>query len=104
MCIRDRLKSRRRRTGSGWRIRLDAEPEADTPDGLDESGVAQLLAQRCDMNVEGLGGAVPMWIPHRLEDVRATEDRTRVLGQEREEVVLLRGERDLLAVDLSLIH
>ena len=66
---------------------------------LDEARVAELLAQRGDVHVEGLGGPVPVRIPHLVHDLLAAHDRARVLAEQREQIELLGRQHHLDAVD-----
>ena len=61
--------------------------------------MTELAAQRGNVHIEGLGGAVPMRVPDRLEDAMARVHRARIGGEERKDVELLRGELYLGAVD-----
>jgi hypothetical protein len=62
---------------------------------------AELLAQRRDVGVDCLGRAVPVGVPHRLEDLGPGVDGADVVGQEGQQVELLGREGDLVAVDAT---
>src|SRR6478735_1393517 len=76
-----------------------AQAEPDAAHGLDPPGIAELLAQRRDVHVECLRRAVPVRVPHVLEQLLARSHRTGVVGEEREQVELLRRQRDRVVVD-----
>jgi hypothetical protein len=65
------------------------EAQADAADGLDPRGVAELLAQGGDVDVDRLRAAVPRRLPDLLQDLRARHDRTRFPREQREQVELL---------------
>src|SRR4029078_382956 len=51
------------------------------------------------MDLQRLGGAVPVWVPDFREDLLASENRARIRGEEAEQVELLRRERDRPSVE-----
>ncbi len=53
------------------------------------------------MHVESLGRAVPVRVPHLVEDLLPVDNRTRILGEQREQVELLRAQRNL---DATHVH
>ena len=58
-----RTKRRARRSSRSSRRFTGAEPEADAAHGLDPAGIAELPAQRRDVDVDRLRGAVPASSP-----------------------------------------
>ena len=60
------------------------------------AGSPSFLRSAGDVDVERLGRPVPVRVPDLFEDVRAREDGAGFLGEEREQVELLRGERQRL--------
>ena len=77
------------------------QPVADAADRHDQRRVAELLAQRRDVHVEGLGRSPPVLVPHLFDDPLAAHDRARALGEPGEQVELLAAERDLAPVDVD---
>src|SRR3954447_25828373 len=63
--------------------------------------IAKLLAQRGDVRVDRLRWAVPVGVPPRLEDLRSRVNCADVVRQERQQVELLGGQRQLLAADAN---
>jgi hypothetical protein len=76
---------------------------ADAPDGEDVArlrGVAlDLLAQAADVDGHGRGVAVEFVAPDVVEELRAGEDLMGMPREKPEQVELLGGERDVLAVE-----
>src|SRR5581483_1695713 len=82
--------------------RVRVEPVAHTPDGGDGHGVAQLLADLGDVDVDGAGVAVPAVAPDAVEDLLAGQGPAPVLGQVAEQLELLAGHVDHGAVGRHL--
>ena len=71
----------------------DHQPEPDGAHRLDQCRV-ELLAQRCDVDVEGLGRAPPVLVPDVVHQLLSALDGAWIGGQVDEEVVLLGGQAD----------
>ena len=56
--------------------------------------IAELLAQRADVHVEGLRGAEPVHVPHVLDQLLAGDDRAGVAHQEPQDLELLACQLD----------
>jgi hypothetical protein len=53
---------------------------------LNPPGAAQLLADRGNVRIQSFGGAKPVGVPHIVEDVAASTDSARILGEVNEEL------------------
>ena len=71
------------------------EAEADAAHGLDPARVTELLAQRGDVDVERLRRSVPVLVPNLLEDLVAPVHGAGVAREQREQIELLRCQREL---------
>ena len=69
------------------------QPEPDGAHRLDQVGL-ELLAQRCDVDVERLGRAPPVLVPHVVHQLLSALDGAGVGGQVDEQVVLLGRQAD----------
>jgi hypothetical protein len=77
----------------------NVQTQADAAHRLDPGGVAELLPQGGDVDVDRLRAAVPGRLPHLLQDLRARHDGARLAREQRQEVELLRRQVELTAVD-----
>ena len=80
------------------------EPEADAADGDDALpgvGGLELAAQAADGDVEGLGRAVPVLVPHLVHQRLARHHLVVVGGEDREDVELLGGQRELALAEVD---
>ena len=84
--------------GVGSRL-VHCQAVAHSPHGLDQLGIAQLLAQRGDVHVERLAGADPDRIPHAREQLLPSNGPAGLLREDGQQVELLRGELDGRSVD-----
>src|SRR5690606_22124724 len=83
---------------TGARSPLGGDLVARAPDGLDRAGVAQLAPQLAHVDVDRAGVAEEGEAPDPLEQLLAGEDQAPVLDQRDQQVELLGGQRDGLAV------
>ena len=96
---------RQQQAGAEAYVRLlgRAEAEADAAHGLEVVRVlgrlAELAAQPADVDVERLGGAEPVLVPHAVHQLLAGDDAAGVADELGEQVELLARERELLAVE-----
>src|SRR4051794_5411145 len=79
-----------------------SQPVPDAPHGGERQGVAELLAELANMDVDGALVAVPPLAPDAVEDLLAGKSKAGVVGQEPEQVELARGEGDDIAADARL--
>ena len=76
--------------------RLGLEPVADAAHRVDAHRAVELLAHLRDVHVDRAGVAEPVVAPHAVEDLLAAQREPRALGEEAQQVELLRRERDRL--------
>ena len=69
------------------------------PHRLDQGRVAQLLAQRRDVHVDGLGRAVPGGVPDIAQDPGPIDDDPGLGSEQRQEVEFLHGQLELAPVE-----
>ena len=74
-----------------------SKPIADAAQGGDRV-TAELAAQRQDVRVERLGRAEPLGVPDLAHDPLAGHDASGIADQQRQQVELLRAQRELVAV------
>src|SRR5271165_4557540 len=94
--IRDRMFMS---TASGL---LHSQHEPDPTDGVQQPGTAvglQLAAQVADEHVDDVGVGGEVIAPHQLEQLRARQHRSLVLGKDRQQVEFPLGQVDVDTID-----
>src|SRR5438270_1664396 len=79
-----------------------SEAVPDAPHGGERQGVAELLAELANVDVDGALVAVPSRSPHAVEELLTGESQAGVVGQEPEQVELSRGKRHDVTADACL--
>src|SRR5215472_2944597 len=74
-----------------------SQPEAAPVDGLDQPGLAQLLAERGDVHIQDLHRAVPVRIPRAFHDLLTGHHPSGIAGQALQDAEFLGRERHLAA-------